>query len=42
MILEGTISAKGVIRQEISVPPGEYFNALKERSIEINITEKTD
>jgi len=42
MILDGTISAKGVIRQEISVPPGEYFNNLKERSVEIKITEKSD
>ncbi|MCF7811358.1 saccharopine dehydrogenase NADP-binding domain-containing protein [bacterium] len=42
MILEGAISAKGVIRQEVSVPPNEYFSALKERNIEIKITEKKD
>jgi lysine 6-dehydrogenase len=42
MILEGSISAKGVIRQEVSVPPDEYFSALLKRNVEIKITEKTD
>ncbi len=40
MILEGQITDRGVLRQELSVPAMEFFRMMKERGIDIEVTVK--
>ncbi len=39
MILDGIISEKGVIKQELSVPPTEYLQGMAKRGLKIEIAE---
>jgi lysine 6-dehydrogenase len=39
MLVDGRIKDKGVLRQELSIPPGLFLKELEERNIKIEITE---
>ncbi len=39
MILNGTISAIGVLRQEVSVPADDYFAEMEKRGVRMDVTE---
>ncbi len=39
MILSGSIAGRGVLRQELNVPPAEYFAELRRRGIDVEVGE---